>query len=306
MKAVRMHEYGGVDVLRVEDVPVPERKPGEVLVDVVTAGVNLSEAAMRAGAFATKLPVEFPIGQGNDLAGYVREADPTSRFKVGDAVVGNAFRAAQAEVVAVPDGNLVPKPTSLDWDVAGALFVAGTTAWAATRAVDPKPGETVLVTAAAGGVGVIAAQLALATGARVIGVASEPNHGFLSALGIIPLAHGDGFVERLHALAPEGVDALIDNFGGGYVATAIELGVDPARINTIADQNAAERYGVSRKGNVTGQKAGALAEIVALAASGDLEVPIHATFPLDEVQAAYEQVERRHTRGKIVLRIREP
>lgn len=306
MRAVRLHEYGGLDVLRVNEVPVPERTEGTVLVEVVTAGTNPGEASIREGAFAKTWPAEFPLGQGSDFAGVVREADAGSRWKPGDPVVGHTARASQAEFVVVPEQNLVAKPESLDWDVAGALFVAGTTAWAGVNAVRPQPGETVLVTAAAGGVGVIAVQLAKRTGATVVGVASERNRDFLRELGVVPVAHGDGFVERLHEVAPQGIDAVVDNFGGGYVAMAAELGVDTGRINTIADFAAAEQYGVSKKGNLTGQKAGALAELVALAASGDLVVPIHASYPLERVHDAYAELEQRHTRGKIVLRVAQP
>jgi NADPH:quinone reductase-like Zn-dependent oxidoreductase len=221
---------------------------------------------------------------------------------VGDEVFGwTDERASQAEYVVVPVGHVVPKPPELAWEQAGALHVVGATAWAAVRAVDLRHGETVVVSAAAGGVGVLVVQLARRAGATVVGIASVANHGWLSAHGVVPVEYGDGLVERIRSAAPGGVDAFIDLFGGGYVDTAIALGVPPNRIDTIIDFAAVEEHGVKADGNAVGARPEVLAELATQLAKGELELPVTETYPLERVQDAYRELERRHTRGKIVL-----
>ena len=302
MRAVQYDEFGGVDVLRVAEVPVPEPGPDEVLVEVAAAGINPGEAYVREGRYAKRWPSTFPSGQGSDLAGTVRALGPgVDSVAVGDEVFGwTDLRASQAEYVVVPVRQVLAKPSELAWEQAGALHVVGATAWAAVRAVDPRPGETVVVSAAAGGVGVLTVQLARRTGATVVGVASEANHDWLRAHGVVPVAHGDGLVDRIRAAAPT-VDAFIDLFGDGYVDVALALGVPPDRIDTIIDFAAAEEHGVKVDGNAVGARPEVLAELAALLAKGELELPVAATYPLERVQDAYRELERRHTRGKIVL-----
>ena len=302
MRAVRYDEFGGVDVLRVAEVPVPEPGPDEVLVEVAAAGINPGEAYVREGRYAQRWPSTFPSGQGSDLAGTVRALGPgVDSVAVGDEVFGwTDLRASQAEYVVVPVRQVLAKPSELAWEQAGALHVVGATAWAAVRAVDPRPGETVVVSAAAGGVGVLTVQLARRTGATVVGVASEANHDWLRAHGVVPVAHGDRLVDRIRAAAPT-VDAFIDLFGDGYVDVALALGVPPDRIDTIIDFAAVEEHGVKADGNAVGARPEVLAELAALLAKGELELPVAATYPLERVQDAYRELERRHTRGKIVL-----
>jgi NADPH:quinone reductase-like Zn-dependent oxidoreductase len=302
MRAVQYDEFGGVDVLRVAEVPVPEPGPDEVLVEVAAAGINPGEAYVREGRYAQRWPSTFPSGQGSDLAGTVRALGPgVDAVAVGDEVFGwTDLRASQAEYVVVPVRQVLAKPSELAWEQAGALHVVGATAWAAVRAVDPRPGETVVVSAAAGGVGVLTVQLARRTGATVVGVASEANHDWLRAHGVVPVARGDGLVDRIRAAAPT-VDAFIDLFGDGYVDVALALGVPPDRIDTIIDFAAVEEHGVKADGNAVGARPEVLAELAALLAKGELELPVAATYPLERVQDAYRELERRHTRGKIVL-----
>jgi NADPH:quinone reductase-like Zn-dependent oxidoreductase len=302
MRAVQYDEFGGVDVLRVAEVPVPGPGPDEVLVEVAAAGINPGEAYVREGRYAQRWPSAFPSGQGSDLAGTVRALGPgVDSVAVGDEVFGwTDLRASQAEYVVVPVRQVLAKPPELAWEQAGALHVVGATAWAAVRAVDPRPGETVVVSAAAGGVGVLTVQLARRTGATVVGVASEANHDWLRAHGVVPVAHGDGLVDRIRAVAPT-VDAFIDLFGDGYVDAALALGVPPDRIDTIIDFAAVEEHGVKADGNAVGARPEVLAELAALLAEGELELPVAATYPLERVQDAYRELERRHTRGKIVL-----
>jgi len=306
MKAVRFDRYGGTDVLDVREIPRPQPGTGEVLVEVKAAGVNPGEAMIRQGVFDEIFPATFPSGQGSDLAGVVAEVGTgVDAFSVGDEVLGfTNDRASHAEFVVVPADQLTPKPPAVSWEAAGGLFVAGTTAYAAVRSVELTPGDTVAIAGAAGGVGTIAVQLAKRTGATVLGIAGPSNDEWLAAHGVIPVNYGDGLADRLRAAAPEGrVDALLDFFGGGYVELAVtELGIAPQRIDTVIDFPALERFGVMFVGNQDAADPAVLAELAALIAAGDLEVPIAEVIPLDEVQRAYRTLERRHTRGKIVLR----
>jgi NADPH:quinone reductase-like Zn-dependent oxidoreductase len=171
------------------------------------------------------------------------------------------------------------------------------------RSVGLKEGETVVISGAAGGVGSLAVQLARRTGATVIGLASESNHEWLKSHGVIPVEYGDGVADRINAAAPGGVDAFIDLHGGGYVDLALALGLATERIDTIADFAAAAKYGVKTVGGAeAGPGAQVLAELAALIADGQLEVPIANVYPLTQVREAYTELERRHTRGKIVLK----
>lgn len=304
MKAVRLHEYGGIDVLQVTEVERPVPGPGQVLVEVRAAGIQPGEAAIRQGALHERWPATFPSGQGSDLAGVVVEAGPQVRgFAAGDEVLGFTHRrASHAEFVVVDDVNLVFRPEGLSWDVAGSLHVAGTTAYATVFAVDPGPADTVVVSGAAGGVGSLAVQLARRRGATVIGLASEPNHAWLKEHGVVPVEYGEGVAERIRQASGGTVDAFIDTFGTGYVDLAVELGVRPERINTIRDWQTAARVGARTYGESTAACAAVLGELARLAARGELEVTIARTYPLERVRDAFRELELRHTHGKIVLR----
>lgn len=304
MKAVRFHAYGGIDVLRVEDVERPVPGPGQVLVEVRAAGIQPGEANIRTGLLHERWPAAFPSGQGSDLAGVVAEAGSQVRgFAVGDEVLGFTHRrASHAQFVVVDDVNLVARPAGLSWDVAGALYVAGTTAYASVFAVDLDADDTVIVSGAAGGVGSIAVQLARRSGATVIGLASERNHAWLKERGVIPVTYGEGVAERIRQASVGKVDAFIDTFGDGYVELAVELGVRPDRINTIRDWRAAATFGARAHGEGAAACAVVIGELARLAARGKLEVPIARTYPLDQVREAFHDLEQRRTHGKIVLR----
>jgi NADPH:quinone reductase-like Zn-dependent oxidoreductase len=302
-KAVRFDEYGGTDVLYVAEVDRPVPGPGQVLVRVKAAAINPGEGKIRSGALAQRFPATFPSGEGSDLAGVVDELGPDVHgVAVGDEVIGfTDNRASHAELVVTEAADLVPKPAGVSWEAAGSLYVAGGTAWAMVRAVAAGPGDTVVVAGAAGGVGSIAVQLARNAGATVIGLASEAHHGWLSDHGVIPVTYGEGVADRVKAASGGRVDAFLDTFGGDYVELALELGVRPDRIDTIANFAAREKYGVKTDGSAVGGKPEVVAELAGLIEKGQLEVPIAAVYPLTEVRAAYTEVERGHTRGKIVL-----
>jgi NADPH:quinone reductase-like Zn-dependent oxidoreductase len=304
-KAVRFDGYGGIDVLRIEDVSRPVPGEGQVLVQVKATGINPGEAKIREGLLAGRWPATFPSGQGSDLAGVVAETGAgVSGFSAGDEVIGwTDNRASQAEYVLTEAANLTVKPAGVPWEVAGSLFVVGTTAYAAVRAVALKPGDTVVVAGAAGGVGTVAVQLARRAGATVIGLASEPNHAWLTAHGVIPVSYGDGVTGQIRQAAGQ-VDAFIDTVGGDYVRMAVEdLGVQPARVDTIANFAAVGKYGIKAEGSAFGASAATLAELAGLIAAGELEIPVTATFPLDQVQDAYRRLDQGHLLGKIVLTV---
>jgi len=305
-RAVQLEQYGPVEVLHIAEVPPPVAGPDQVVVEVVAAGINPGEIAIREGRLHERWPATFPSGQGSDFAGrVVAVGEQVDSVEVGQAVIGFSLeRSSQADYVAVPAAQVTAKPESVDWTVAGALYVVGATAYAAVGAVALKPGETVVVSGAAGGVGSIAVQLALRAGARVIGIASAANARWLTSLGVTPIEYGDGLLDRLRAAAPDGVDAFVDTFGDGYVELATELGVSPDRIDTIIDFAAAERVGARTEGSAAGSQAPILAELAELIAAGELRIPIAATYPLEEVQQAYTELAKRHTHGKIVLVLR--
>ena len=302
-RAVRFNNYGGLEVLQVVEVDRPVPGPGKVLVRVKAAGINPGEASIRKGLFADRWPSTFPSGQGSDLAGIVEEVGPgVANVAVGDEVIGfSNNRSSQAELVVIDSGNLVPRPANVPWEQAGALFIAGSTAYAAVRSVALKAGDTVVVSGAAGGVGSIAVQLAREAGAKVIGLAGAANHQWLTDHGVIPIAYGDGVEDRIRVASGGKVDAFVDTFGGGYVELALKLGVPANRIDTIIDFAAAAKYGVMTEGSQAAANAEVLGELAGLLASGRLEIPIAKVYPLAKVRDAYQELEQRHTRGKIVL-----
>jgi NADPH:quinone reductase-like Zn-dependent oxidoreductase len=288
-KAVRYDEFGGIDVLRVDEVERPVPGDGQVLVRVKAAGINISEAVIRTGAVAHLFSSTFPSGQGSDLAGVVEE--------VG-AGVGGFSRAgpgrgrrphAQARQGLMGGGR---RPVRRRHDRVG-----GCTRRPAQGGRDRRQLRS------RRGVGSLAVQLARRTGATVIGLASETNHEWLKSHGVIPVAYGDGVADRLRAAAPSGVDAFIDTHGDGFIELAFALGVAAERIDTIADYAAAAKYGVKTDGGAeAGPGAEVLAELAGMIADGRLEVPIANVYPLTQVREAYTELERRHTHGKIVLR----
>jgi NADPH:quinone reductase-like Zn-dependent oxidoreductase len=302
-RAVQFDEYGGLDVLTVRDVEVREPGKEEVLVEVKAAGINPGEASIRNGALKDRFPATFPSGEGSDLAGIVKEVGiDVVGFAPGDEVLGwSEERSSHAELCVVPANQLIPKPADLSWEAAGALYVVGVTAFAAVRAVDVKEGDTVVVSAAAGGVGTITVQLLKVNGANVVGLASEDHHDWLRSKGVTPVTYGEGVAQRILEATPSGIDAFIDLFGPEYIDLALELDVPVEKIETITSFERAGEVGAKTEGSSDASTPEILGEMAELVASGKIEVPIAATYPLDEVREAFEQLEDRHTLGKIVL-----
>ena len=302
-RAVRFDRYGDRSVLYVTDVPIPSPERGEVVVEVKAAAINPGEASIRSGALRDRFPATFPSGEGSDLAGIVSAVgDGVAEFAVGDAVLGFSFRrSSHATHVSVPISQLIHKPPELSWEVAGSLYVVGCTAFAAVRAVDARAGETVAVAAAAGGVGTVVVQLLTLRGSRVLGIASEANADWLRSHGAIPVPYGDGLAQRLRDAAGKSIDAFIDLFGPEYLELAVDLNIPRDRIETITSFAKAQELGVKAEGSGTASTPEVLTEMANLVASGKIEIPIAATYPLDRVADAFAELEHRHTRGKIVL-----
>ena len=301
-RRVTYSQLGGPEVLTISEVTEPHAGAGEVRVRVKFAGINPFDAKVFSGA-ATSTPqnVTFPSGNGNDFAGVVDEVgDGVASWAVGDEVLGGKSFSAQADYVVLPEHKLVRKPAALSWEQAGGLDIAGRTAWASVESLSLTSADTVLVSAAAGGVGVIAAQLAKLKGATVIGSASESNHEFLRSLGVHPVTYGEGMVERILEISPEGITAALDNNGRETVDAALALGAPADRINTIADYAALKEYGTTGVG-AAGATPEDLAALSALVAAGTVQVPIDSVFPFEQVFEAYAKLIKGHSRGKIVL-----
>ncbi|MCK9916753.1 MULTISPECIES: NADP-dependent oxidoreductase [Microbacterium] len=305
MKSVQIVSWGATDDLEVRDIPTPEAGAGQVRVKVQATGLNpvdwkiIEVMQDKPGGYGAH--IVLPSGNGNDYAGVVDQVgEGVTGVSVGDAVFGGSRYFAQAEYVVVDAGSVIPIPDGLTVAQAGGLDIVGRTAVASVRQVAPQAGETVLVSAAAGGVGVIAAQLVRLAGARVIGTASPANHGYLTELGIEPVAYGDGLVERLRELAPEGIDAVLDNQGRATLEAAVELGVPTGRINTIAEHSFAAQHGISSVGGAKADNKD-LAELAGRIAAGEILFPIDSVYPLDQVTAAYAHLKAGHLRGKVVL-----
>ncbi|MGW7008115.1 NADP-dependent oxidoreductase [Streptomyces sp. NPDC054933] len=307
MKAIVMRAYGGPENLELAEVPESKVGPDAVLVRVKAAGVNPVDWKIGRGYLDSMLYVYFPLTPGWDLAGVVERVGPgVTEFAPGDEVYAYARmdyvqHGTYAEQAAVPVRALARKPASLDWRQSAGVPLTGLTAYRSLRAVgNPGAGQTVLVHAAAGGVGSFAVQLAVAAGARVIGTASERNHDFLRSLGAEPVVYGDGLAERVRALAPDGVDAALDYVGGGAVAVSQEVvaGGDGSRIASIVDADVTKAGGHFVWARPDSADLAALAD---LADQGKLAVHIDREFPLAETAEAWRASAEGRTRGKIVL-----
>ena len=301
-RTIQFSEYGGPELLRVVDAPMLTAGPGQVRIAVRAAGVNPIDSKIIQGFMREVMPLALPAGLGSDVAGVVDQvgADVTA-FHVGDEVMGSSLTSAISEYALADSANLVLKPAEVSWEVAGSVAGAGGTAWSVLNRLQVRPGETLLVHAAAGGVGTFAVQLAVARGVRVIGTASERNFDYLQSIGAAPVRYGDGLLDRVRAIAPPGVDAVLDASGRGEIPLSIEIAGGPERVLTLVAFDAAGT-GIQVFAGGTGDERGpALREIVSLIQQGSLTVPIWSTFPLEETAAALQASNAGHLRGKIVV-----
>ena len=306
MKAVVFDDFGGPEVLHLAEVDAPAPGPKRVRIRVHAAGVNPMDYKIRSGMMRPNLPAKLPAIPGSEAAGVVEEVGAeVSGISVGDEVFGWTRGGAYCEQAILT--TCAVKPAEVSFADAVALPVTGETAERVLRQLDVKSGETLLIHGAAGAVGTMAVQLAVARGATVIGTAGASNQEYVAALGAIPTLYGDGLVERVRALAPAGVDAVFDVAGRGALEDSVELrGGSTERIVTIADYPGAEKLGITFSGGGPGASVASrslLEDLVGRVARGELKVVIGATYPLDEAAEAQRVSEAGHGRGKLVLTV---
>ena len=299
MKAVQFAEYGDPEVLQIVEVEEPHAGPGQIRVAVRAAGVNPFDWKVRSGAMRQFMPLELPRIPGSDVAGVVDEVGTgVTGVSVGDEVFGFAVSGGYAEHAVLE--HFAAKPSAMSWAEAAGLPVAVETAVRVLDLLGVTAGQTVLVNGAAGGVGLAATQFARSRGASVIGTASAHNHEYLRSLGAVPVAYGEGLVQRVREVAPDGVDAAFDTAGRGALADLVALTGDPGRVITIADPTAAQ-HGVRMTSGAEGRAYHALGEAAQLFEEKSLSLPVAETFPLAEAARAHRVSQEGHVRGKLVL-----
>jgi NADPH:quinone reductase-like Zn-dependent oxidoreductase len=310
--AVIATAYGGPEVLSVADVPSGEPGPGEARVAVRAAGVNPIDCKVYSGAFGTD-PAKLPMRLGGEASGVVTAVGPDAvgpagPVHIGDEVIAYRASGAYAAELVLPAQSLVPKPARLDWAQAAGLMLTGVTAWHALVAAGVGDGDTVLIHGGAGGVGVMAVQLAVARGATVLATASPARHEFLRDLGAVPVTYGAGLAGRVREAAPGGIDAALDLVGTDEaVDVSLELVADHARIITIAAFGRAAQGEITAIGGGPGADPGteirnaARLELARLAGDAELMVFVTQTFPLAKAAAAHRVIIAGHAAGKIAL-----
>ena len=311
--AVVAAAYGGPENLSLVEVDVPEPGPGQVTVEVRAVGVNPYDVKLYSGAFGED-PAKLPLRLGSEAAGVVTAvgpdaAGPLGPIAVGDEVIVYPVPGAYASRLTVRAGAVLPKPPALDWEQAAGLMLTGVTAVHALTVTAVGAGDSLLLHAAAGGVGLMAVQLAVARGARVIGTAAQSKHVLVRELGGEPVVYGPGLADRVRALAPDGVTAAIDAVGTDEaVDVSVQLVADRGRIATIAAFRRGGELGLKLLGGGPGADAGTVVrdqarlELVRLVGEGRLRVLVGATYPLGDVRAAHQAVLAGGTVGKIILR----
>jgi NADPH:quinone reductase-like Zn-dependent oxidoreductase len=300
MKAIVFDRFGGPEVLHEADIDVPQPGPGQVRVRVKAAGLNALDGKIRSGMLEAVYPTTFPAVPGGELAGVVDAlGEGVEDVQVGDEVLGWSDTGSYAEYALAT--IVAPKPAALGWQHAAALPVAGETAERVLKLLGVAAGETVLMHGAAGAVGTLAVQLATARGARVIGTAGPGNQEYLASLGATATVYGEGLVERVRALAPDGVDAVFDLAGKGALEDSITLRGGTDRIVTIADFRA-QQLGITFASGPQEASSARLAALAQDAATGKVVTTVTA-YPLDQAATAQQVSDAGHVRGKLVLTV---
>jgi NADPH:quinone reductase-like Zn-dependent oxidoreductase len=298
VKAIQYSQFGGPEVLELVELPDPHPGPGQIRIAVRAAGVNPIDWKLRGGMRGGDLPQQT----GREAAGVIDEVgEGVSDAAIGDEVFGFVAEGGGAAELALL-ASYAPIPPSLDFAGAAGLPVAVETAWRTLDQLGVGDGSTVLINGAAGAVGSSAVQLAQGRGARVIGTASPNNHDYLRSLGAEPTTYGDGLVDRVRELAPDGVDAALDAAGGGALPALVELAGGPEHVVTIADYEGAQKTGARMSGGPGATRAvHALHDIGPLIEVGQFSLPVAQTFPLADIAEAHRLSETGHVRGKLVL-----
>ena len=302
--AVQYDRYGGFDVVELVPQERPDPGPDEVVVEVSVAGLNHIERFLREGQLREFIDLEFPAHQGVDFAGVVRSRGSNVRdLHVGDEVMGHApHGGSHATWVAVPRGAVVKKPSTMTFEVAGSLYLAGCTALSIVRSLKLGPDDTVVISAAAGGVGHIECQLARDAGATVIGLGSPRNHDALRQIGVLPVAYGEGEEQRIRDIAEDRpITAFIDNREHGEnVDLASRLGVDPKRFVSSEDRRDLEIRFLRAPGDDT-EAAEMLTTLGDLVQRHKVQFIISGYYPFEYIVDAYEDLAEMHSRGKVVV-----
>lgn len=304
-RVVQFTEFGSADVLHIVDVPSVQPAAGKVRVKVRAVGLNPYDFKVRSGLIPFADP-KFPRGIGGDFSGVVDEVGEGAVYADGspvaaaDEVLGWSMAGTLRDELVVPTTQLARKPAGLSCEIAGSLSTPVQTAHSSLEALAIAAGDTVLVSAAAGAVGILYSQLAIARGARVIGTASPSNHDLLTSIGVTPTTYGPGLADRVRALAPEGISAAQDNSGRETIEAALALGLAPERVCTIVDHAAIDELGVVGPGAYS-RSAEVLEHYAHLVVDAALTVPIQQVFPLEHVREAFTLLEGRHLSGKVVV-----
>lgn len=295
-------DFGGPEVLRRVEVDVPEPERRQVRIDVRASGMNPADAKHLAPGQNRSL---LPLSIGFEVSGVVSAAGGDTDFSVGEEVV-TQLSGGYATAVTVPASGVYRKPGPLTFPEAANLLLVGTTAADLLHTAGASAGQTILLHGAAGAVGVSVLQQARVAGVRVVGTASLPNFAFVERFGGVPVEYGPGLLERVLGAAPEGVVGALDTVGSAEAGdVSLALVKDRARVVTIADASRAKTDGyvfVGASNPASGPfRAHVAPRIAAMAADGDLVVPMAATFPFDDAPAAFEMLTSPHPPGKIAL-----
>ncbi|MGO4107032.1 NADP-dependent oxidoreductase [Paenibacillus sp. YAF4_2] len=302
MQAIRYHEHGGVEVLRLEQAPRPVPQAGEVLIRIVTAGVLPIDWKIRKGLFP--MPVKFPVIPGTAFAGIVEEVGPdVNDLQVGQEVFGRSMNGTYAEYTTAPAESIALKPASISFEEAATLSGGATTAWCGIKNADVKKGDRVLIHGAAGGVGLFAVQFAKWRGAHVIGTAGPSNMAYIRSIGVDMAI--DYTTEPFEKQIEEKVDFVLDTIGGQTLERSWEVVKRGGALLTIAGQPPLERgqeegVRVLRSAIATKQD---LIDIVELMDKKIVQTEVQAVFSLGEAEQAHMQSEKGHGRGRIVLHV---
>ncbi|WP_344424025.1 NADP-dependent oxidoreductase [Amycolatopsis minnesotensis] len=300
MRAIQFTEFGGPEVLKVADVPIPEPGPGQVRVAVRAAGLNPLDTKLRSGAMAAMMGVEPPHVPGFDVAGVVDAVGEGAAFSVGDEVFGWSDTGSYAEYALAT--RIARKPAEVSWEIAAGIPTVAETAVRGLRVIGAEAGDVVLIHGASGGVGRIAVQLALAAGATVVGTGGQAKLADIRSLGARAVTYGEGLVERVREIAPEGIDAVFDTTGYGVLPDSITLRGGTERIVTIADAGAAD-LGIPFTGS--GDQTGELLDrLAAQLVDGSLVLATGTSYPLADAAEAHRESESGHPAGKLTITVK--
>jgi NADPH:quinone reductase-like Zn-dependent oxidoreductase len=310
MRAVYYEKFGGTEVLKTGNLPVPEVGEGEVLVRVKAAAINPVDAAVREGLLASFIPVQFPAIPGWDVAGVVEERGFSARrFGVGDEVYAYARRPVVkdgtfAEYLVIPESYLALRPQNLSWEEAAGIPLVGLTAYQSLfEAGGVQEGQTVLILGASGGVGSLGIQLARSRGARVIGVASAHNHAFMQELGAEGAVdyNNPQLAEKVRQLAPDGMDLIFDCAAGETLQKSLPALKEGGRLVSILERGGNIDKSIDFHYVFVEPNAAQLEDLAQLAEEGRLKVKLSGTFRLEDAVEAFRQIETHHTQGKLAI-----